>query len=190
MRVVWSLVPDDTAAIMALRGGKSIVTAGDHQAVLVGDPGAASAIQTIAPCRSSDPDMRTFTHVLFALTFSLATPVHAQLTRDAAIAKAEAILKNLQDGKTGDIVKEFDTKMKEGLPEAKLQGAWSAVVGQFGAFKNIEGRREGQVRGRQAVELILAFEKQTIVQRTVFDGEGKVAGLVFQPLSNALLPGK
>jgi hypothetical protein len=24
----------------------------------------------------------------------------------------------------------------------------------------------------------------------VFDGEGKVAGLVFQPLSNALLPGK
>ena len=41
---------------------------------------------------------------------------------------------------------------------------------------------------RQAVELILAFEKQTIVHRTVFDSAGRVAGLVFRPLDAAVLP--
>ena len=122
------------------------------------------------------------------LLIALAAPAAAQLTREAAITKAEAILKNLQEGKTADIAKDFDAKMKEGLPEAKLQAAWSSIVQQFGAFKKIEERREGQVRGRQAVELILAFEKETILQRTVFDDEGKIAGLVYQPASNAQLP--
>jgi hypothetical protein len=134
--------------------------------------------------------LRTLACGVLALAVILPTSTVAQLDRDAAIAKAEAVLKNLQDGKTADIVKEFDAKMKEGLPEAKLQGAWSAILGQFGAFKKIEERREGQVKGRQAVELILAFEKQTIVQRTMFDGEGKLTGLVFQPLSSAVLPAK
>lgn len=115
-------------------------------------------------------------------------PALAQLTRDAAIAKAETILRHMQEGKTGDIIKEFDGRMKEGLPEIKLTGAWTTVVGQFGAFKSITERREGQVKGRQAVELILAFAKETVVLRTVFDGEGRVAGLIFQPLSLARLP--
>ncbi len=44
------------------------------------------------------------------------------------------------------------------------------------------------MKDRQAVELILAFEKETIVQRAVFDSEGKVAGLVFLPLASAVLP--
>jgi hypothetical protein len=32
------------------------------------------------------------------------------------------------------------------------------------------------------------FDKQTIVMRTVFDGEGKVGSLVFRPLEMAVLP--
>jgi hypothetical protein len=116
------------------------------------------------------------------------TPLAAQLARDAAIAKAEAILKNLQDGRTGDIVKEFDERMSRELPEAKLKPAWAGLVSQFGAFKSIGERREGRMQDRQAVELILAFEKQTIVHRTVFDEAGRVAGLVFRPLDAAVLP--
>ena len=150
-----------------------------------------SLIQTAGHSRSSDPGMlRTPACIVLALAVIVPAPAFAQLAREAAIARAEAVLENLKDGKTAEIVKEFDAKMKEGLPEAKLQGAWSGIVGQFGAFKKIEERREGQVRGRQAVELILAFEKETIVQRTMFDAEGKLAGLVFQPLSSAQLPAK
>jgi hypothetical protein len=36
--------------------------------------------------------------------------------------------------------------------------------------------------------LILAFEKETIVMRTVFGADGKIGGLVFRPLSMAGLP--
>ena len=121
---------------------------------------------------------------------SFPTPAGAQLSPDAAIAKAEAVLKNLQDDKPAAIVKEFDQKMAAAVPEQKLQGAWSNMTGKFGAFKSITERREGPLEGRQAVELILAFEKDTIVLRTVFDAEGKIVGLVFRPLANALLPSK
>jgi hypothetical protein len=126
--------------------------------------------------------------VIVALVVGLAIPLFAQLSRDAAIAKTEAILKNLQDGKTADIVKDFDARLTQDLPETKLKEAWPALVAQFGAFKSITDRREGQMKDRQAVELILAFEKETIVQRAVFDSEGKVAGLAFRPLSSAVLP--
>jgi hypothetical protein len=126
--------------------------------------------------------------VIIALVLSFCAPVLAQLSKDAAIAKAEAILKSLQDGKTSDIVKEFDARMAQEVPEAKLQPVWAGMVAKFGAFKGISERREGQMEGRQAVELILAFEKETIVQRAVFDKDGKVAGLVFRPLNLAVLP--
>jgi hypothetical protein len=114
--------------------------------------------------------------------------VAAQLSGAAAIARTERILQHLQSGDAAALVKLFDEKMRAALPEDKLKGVWSGVVGQFGAFKNIAERREGRVRDRQAVELILAFEKDTIVMRAVFDPEGMVGGLVFRPLSGAQLP--
>ena len=102
---------------------------------------------------------------LLVILAGLSTSAFAQLAQDAAVAKAELE-----------------------IPEAKLKPAWSGMLAQFGAFKGIEERREGQMDGRQAVELILAFEKDTIVQRVVFDPEGKIAGLVFRPKSMAVLP--
>jgi hypothetical protein len=120
-----------------------------------------------------------------ACAVGLASP---QLAKDAAIAKAEAILKNLQDGNAADIVKELDAKIAAELPESKLKPAWTGLVGKFGAFKGITERREGLVKDRQAVELFLAFEKETVVQRAVFDKDGKVSGLVFRPVSGSVLP--
>jgi hypothetical protein len=125
---------------------------------------------------------------IVGLLVCFSVPVFAQLSKDAAIAKAEAIFKALQDGRTADVVKEFDAGMAQEVPEAKLQPAWAGLVGKFGAFKSITERREGQMEGRQAVELILAFERETIVQRTVFDKDGKISGLVFRPLNLAVLP--
>jgi hypothetical protein len=122
------------------------------------------------------------------LVCGLGAPALTQLSREVAVARTEGILRNFQEGRIAEIRKEFDARMLEALPEEKIKPVWPAMVAQFGAFKTITERREGEVRGRQAVELILAFEKETIVNRAVFDAEGKVAGLVFQPLANALLP--
>ena len=132
--------------------------------------------------------MKRNVSLTIALIIGLSALVLAQLTREAAIAKTEAVLKNMQDGSISEVLKEFDARMTKELPETRVKAVWPALVAQFGALKSIDERREGQVQGRQAVELILSFEKNTIVQRAVFDSEGKIAGLVFQPLSMAVLP--
>jgi hypothetical protein len=127
----------------------------------------------------------------FALTMTMVVgvflPALEQMSREAAIAKTETILENLKAGNTSALVKELDDKMAQALPESKLQAAWPAVIGQFGTFKQIDERREGRYQGRQTVELILAFEKNTIVMRTVYDDAGKVGGLVFRPKDQAVL---
>ena len=83
---------------------------------------------------------------------------------------------------------ELDARMSKELTADKIRAAWTVVVAQAGAFKGVVERREGQVKDRQAVELFLAFEKETIVQRVVLDRDGRIAGLVFRPPSASLRP--
>jgi hypothetical protein len=116
--------------------------------------------------------------------------VVAQLDSAATIAKSEAILKNLQDGKFADVFGEFNPVMAKAVPEEKLRAVWDTMSAQFGALKSIDERRSGELKGLRAAELILTFEKERVVQRVVFDNDGKVAGLVYQPVSMAVLPPK
>ena len=60
---------------------------------------------------------------------ALAAPAVAQLTDAAATAKAEAILKNLQDDKAADVVKEFDAKMAQAISETQLKAVWQSWSG-------------------------------------------------------------
>ena len=106
----------------------------------------------------------------------------------AAIGKAEAILKNLQDGKFTEIVAQFDPVMAKAIPEERLRSVWQSLTEQFGAVKSIDERRSGELKGYRAVELILTFEREQVVQRMVLDGEGRIAGLAYQPASMAALP--
>jgi hypothetical protein len=134
--------------------------------------------------------MNTPALLVIGIVVAVAAPASAQLSAEAAIAKAEAIFKNFQEGKTAEIVKEFDARMAAEVPEEKLKPMWTTFTGKFGAFKGIDERREGQMEGRQAVELFLSFEKDKVLQRVVFDNAGKVAGLVFRPVSASVLPPK
>ena len=118
----------------------------------------------------------------------LGSGVVAQLDSAATIAKSEALLKNLQDGQFADVYGEFNPTMAKAIPEEKLRAVWAAMNAQFGALKSIDERRSGELKGLRAAELILTFEKERVVQRAVFDNDGKVAGLVYQPVSMALLP--
>ena len=124
----------------------------------------------------------------FALLVVIGSIVIAQ-PDSAMIGKAEAVLKNLQDGRYADVVKEFNPVMEKAIPEERLRAVWEMLSAQFGAVKSIDERRSGELKGFRAVELILAFEKERVVQRVVFDGDGKIAGLAYQPASMALLPG-
>ena len=134
--------------------------------------------------------MTTTVLVVIGFVAALAAPGYPQLSSETAIAKAEAIFKHFQEGRTADIVKEFDARMAAEVPEEKLKPMWGAFTAKFGAFKGIDERREGQMEGRQAVELFLSFDKEKVLQRVVFDKDGKVAGLVFRPVSASVLPPK
>ena len=122
-----------------------------------------------------------------ALLLVFGSLVFAQ-SDSAAIAKAEAILKSLQDGKFAEIVAQFDPTMAKAIPEERLRTVWQSLTEQFGAVKSIDERRSGELKGYRAVELILTFEREQVVQRMVLDGEGRIAGLAYQPASMAALP--
>jgi hypothetical protein len=122
-----------------------------------------------------------------ALLFAFSSSVLAQ-SDSALIGRAEALLKNLQAGRYADVVKEFDPKMVQAIPEERLRAVWEMLTAQFGAVKSIEERRSGELKGLQAVELILAFERERVVQRVVFGADGKIAGLAYNPANMAMLP--
>jgi hypothetical protein len=131
--------------------------------------------------------MKRLAVAIYALLLLVSSTVLAQ--PDAAlVGKAEAVLKNLQSGRFADVVKEFDSAMVNAMPEEKLRGVWETLTAQLGAVKSIDERRSGEMKGYRAVELIVTFENAQVVQRAVFDGDGKIAGLAYQPASMATLP--
>ena len=122
-----------------------------------------------------------------ALLLACSSGVLAQ-SDSALIGRAEALLKNLQAGRYAEVVKEFDPKMVQAIPEERLRAVWEMLAAQFGAVESIEERRSGELKGLQAVELILAFERERVVQRVVFGADGKIAGLAYNPANMSMLP--
>jgi hypothetical protein len=115
-------------------------------------------------------------------------PVVLAQSDAALIGRAEALLQNLQGGRYAEVVKEFNPTMVQAIPEDRLRAVWEMLSAQFGTVRSIEERRSGELKGFRAVELILAFEKERVVQRVVFDADGKIAGLAYNPANMAMLP--
>jgi Protein of unknown function (DUF3887) len=133
--------------------------------------------------------MNSFGMTTSVVVLLFGSGVVAQLNSATTIAKSEAVLKNLQDRKFADVFREFNPVMANAISEEKLRAVWVAMNAQFGALESIDERRSGELKGLRAAELILTFvEKQRVVQRVVFDNDGKVAGLVYQPDSMVVLP--
>ena len=131
--------------------------------------------------------IRRFGLAVSAVLLACSASLLAQ-SDSATIGRAEALVKNLQAGKFADIVKEFDPRMAAAIPEERLRAVWEMLTAQFGAVKSIEERRSGELKGLQAVELILAFERERVVQRVIFGPDGKIAGLAYNPANTAMLP--
>ncbi len=105
------------------------------------------------------------------------TPPAAETIESKTTRLVEALSK-----KRFDVVDQtFDETMRAALPPEKLQVVWQSVEKSAGSFERIESI---DVAEKDAHKIALAktkFERATLVVRVVFDGEGKVAGLFFQP---------
>jgi fermentation-respiration switch protein FrsA (DUF1100 family) len=75
----------------------------------------------------------------------------------------------------------FDETMANALPQDKLMETWDQLLTQTGDFQQILGTRTDEVQGYQRVFVTSQFAKGVIDILVVFDSQGKVAGLFFQP---------
>ncbi len=83
------------------------------------------------------------------------------------------------------VSKDFDDTMKKGLPPDKLGDAWKDTIKLTGAFKK-QGAATTEKRGPYDIVWVACeFEKATWYTKVVFDGQGRVTGLLFTPLGPA-----
>jgi len=106
----------------------------------------------------------------------------------ALLKKAETVVDQLAAGEFAKTVDLFDATMKTALPENRLRTVWTTLGGQAGAFE----RRVSTSSERRGLLLITRvtchFEKTDLDVQVVFDKDGLVAGLSFQPVAVAWTP--
>lgn len=102
------------------------------------------------------------------------------LPKDELVHAALELTILFDGGNYDDIVLLMNAEMAEASPAESLQKLWEAALAQYGTFKKTGGSRAGHTDGYDIVEHTLYFENGSLVQRTVYDADGRVAGLFFR----------
>jgi murein DD-endopeptidase MepM/ murein hydrolase activator NlpD len=113
--------------------------------------------------------------ILLMLLLAL-TPDDAQ--RDAV---ARALLTDFTAGRFDAAAKNFNDTLLAALPPAKLKEFAGQLAAQAGKFEKVREVQHGTEQGYRVVTLVSDYEKLRLDVRVAFDGDGKVAGLFFQP---------
>lgn len=140
-----------------------------------------------------DAHMKRAALALLPLVFSLAlfgasapSPTPAPAPAPAAAPSpletaARTLLADFTAGRYEAAAKNFDAKMLEALPPAKLAEFAKQLTAQVGAFKNVRDVKQGKAQGYDVVVLVSEYEKAVVNVQVAFDPDGKVAGLYFRP---------
>jgi uncharacterized protein len=125
---------------------------------------------------------------LALILFLLATPdtalrVSAQdASQDSPPAvAAKQLIQELVTGQFDKVEAIYDARMKEALPPGKLADGWRDINKQAGAFQAISSTETSQVQGLQVVKMQCKFENSLLDATVVFNPDGKLGGLSFQP---------
>ncbi|NUO48783.1 MAG: alpha/beta fold hydrolase [Polyangiaceae bacterium] len=97
--------------------------------------------------------------------------------------KTTHLVEAMSEGKFGIADDMFDETMLAALGPDKLEVAWRSVEKSAGKFEAIDSI---EITEKDAHSIALAktkFERARLVVRVVYDKDGKVAGLFFQPLA-------
>jgi hypothetical protein len=94
---------------------------------------------------------------------------------------ARELLSNIAAGRFDAAEKNFDARMREALPPAKLEAFAAQLAMQAGKFKSVRSVKLSTDEGYRVVTLVSDFEKIVLDVRVVFDKESKVGGLFFTP---------
>lgn len=94
---------------------------------------------------------------------------------------AKSLVDDLNLGNYKEASVNFDDVMKAQVSEEKLQGLWKSLISQCGNFNGQLGTRYEAVQGYDVIYVTLAFEKQNLDMRIVFNKSFQVSGLFLQP---------
>lgn len=94
---------------------------------------------------------------------------------------ARTLLADFTAGRYDAAAKNFDAKMLEALPPAKLAEFAKQLAAQVGAFQSVREAKQGKAQGYDVVVLVSEYEKAVVNVQFAFDADGKVAGLYFRP---------
>jgi uncharacterized protein len=126
--------------------------------------------------------------LLALILFLLAMPgaVQRVSAQDAAqdspsAIAAKQIIQELVAGQFEKVEAIYDAAMKQALPPGKLADGWRDLNKQAGAFQAITSTETSQVRGLQVVKMQCKFENSLLEAAMVFNPDGKLGGLSFQP---------
>ena len=100
-------------------------------------------------------------------------------------ADAQAFVRQLAAGQFDAATARFDAAMKAALPPEKLKAAWASTVGAVGAFQEQTGVRQESQAAYRIVYVTCRFETMSLEAKLVYDGQGKVTGLWFEPAQPA-----
>ncbi len=95
--------------------------------------------------------------------------------------KAKGFVELLTKEDYSSAVERFDSKMKDGMPQEKLQQAWNSLLAQVGPFKKQLGVRQAREQGYDVVFVTCEFEKATLDVKVVYNNYKQVSGLWFVP---------
>lgn len=125
--------------------------------------------------------MRSFALAL-AVIFALWPAAFAEAGRgEEAARRAEAFVDTLVDSRFEEAAAEFDERMTDAMPPAKLQQVWSSLVGQAGAFQERVVSRTEKAGGFQMGIVTCRFERAVLDVKVVYNADGRVGGLWFAP---------
>jgi uncharacterized protein len=94
---------------------------------------------------------------------------------------AKQLIQELVSGQFDKVEAIYDTRMAQALPPGKLADGWRDLNKQAGAFQAITSAETSQVQGLHVVKMQCKFENSLLDATVVFNPDGKLGGLSFQP---------
>src|ERR1700734_4491485 len=94
---------------------------------------------------------------------------------------AKQLIQELVTGQFDKVEAIYDARMAQALPPGKLADGWRDLNKQAGAFQAITSAETSQVQGLQVVKMECKFENSALDATVVFNTDGKLGGLSFQP---------
>ncbi|UCF04200.1 MAG: alpha/beta fold hydrolase [bacterium] len=104
---------------------------------------------------------------------------------DELIGRATRFVELLRSGEYQEAVADFDETMKSVSPPGKLEETWKALIAQVGPLKRRTGVRQEPWKQYELVFVTCEFERALLDIKVVFDPEGRIAGMWFQPAQQA-----